>query len=206
MKEIYLNNSPIKPFVQGTGSGIVHRNGKPYYKIANYEQMPPFLMSLVSGSEHWMFVSSTGGLTCGRRNPDSALFPYYTDDMIHDAGATTGSSTLVLVNGAERHYLWEPFARGPSAYQLERNLYKNLSGNKLVFEEINHDLGLAYTYSWSSGDRFGFVTGARSTFLTVCATCYLMASLRRCSKRRAPCWTVTNRQNRFRVCPQPSTR
>jgi hypothetical protein len=157
MKEIYLNNSPIKPFVQGTGSGIVHRNGKPYYKIANYEQMPPFLMSLVSGSEHWMFVSSTGGLTCGRRNPDSALFPYYTDDMIHDAGATTGSSTLVLVNGAERHYLWEPFARGPSAYQLERNLYKNLSGNKLVFEEINHDLGLAYTYSWSSGDRFGFV-------------------------------------------------
>jgi hypothetical protein len=157
MNEIYWGNGPIKPFVQGPESGIVHRDGEPCYKIANYEQMPPFFMSLVSGSEHWMFLSSTGGLTCGRRNPDSTLFPYYTDDKIHDAGATTGSRTLVLVNGAKRHYLWEPFASGPCAYVLERNLYKNLPGNKLIFEEINHDLGLAYTCGWSTGDRFGFV-------------------------------------------------
>ncbi|NNL94315.1 MAG: hypothetical protein HKO64_01705, partial [Xanthomonadales bacterium] len=157
MKEIYWGDKPVKPFVQGAESGIVQRAGEPYFKIANYEQMPPFLMTLVSGAEHWMFLSSTGGLTCGRRNPDSALFPYYTDDKIHDAGTTTGSKTLVMVNGAQRHYLWEPFSRGPSVYQLERNLYKNLSGNKLVFEEINHDLGLVYTCGWFTGDRYGFV-------------------------------------------------
>jgi hypothetical protein len=157
MKEIFWGDRPIKPFVQGAGSGIVDRDGEPYYRISNYERMPPFLMSIVSGSEHWMYLSSTGGLTCGRRNPESALFPYYTDDMIHDAGETTGSRTLFLVNGATRHYLWEPFSQGPSAYALERNLYKNLTGNKLVFEELNHDLELAYTCGWSTGERFGFV-------------------------------------------------
>ncbi|MDX1460048.1 MAG: hypothetical protein R3348_03235 [Xanthomonadales bacterium] len=157
MTKIFWGDSPIKPFVEGTQSGIVRHDGEAYYKIANYEQMPPFFMTLVSGFDHWMFLSSTGGLTCGRRNPDSALFPYYTDDKIHDAGSTTGSRTVLLVNGSERHYLWEPFERGPSAYKLERNLYKNLSGTRLVFEEINHDLGLAYDCGWSTSDRFGFI-------------------------------------------------
>ncbi len=55
------------------------------------------------------------------------------------------------------HYLWKPFCQDVNVYQTERNLYKNQIGNKLVFEEINHDLGLVFSYAWSSSDRFGFV-------------------------------------------------
>ena len=31
-----------------------------YYKISNYDAMRPFFMSIVSNSNHWMFLSSTG--------------------------------------------------------------------------------------------------------------------------------------------------
>ena len=37
------------------------------YEIAGVDAMPPFLMTVASDSDHWMFVSSTGGLTAGRR-------------------------------------------------------------------------------------------------------------------------------------------
>ena len=53
--------------------------------------------------------------------------------------------------------LWIPFDPGVSPYELERNLYKSQSGNKLIFEEINRDLGLAFSYLWTTGDRFGFI-------------------------------------------------
>jgi hypothetical protein len=122
--------------------------------------MSPFFVAVVSGSEHWMFLSSTGGMTCGRRNPDSALFPYYTDDKIHDAHSTTGPMTIARVSRQGKVHLWQPFVPGCSVYALERNLYKNLPGNKLIFEEINHDLGLAFSYRWSNGDRFGFIRKA----------------------------------------------
>jgi len=157
MKEIYWGDSLIKQATEGSKSGVVERDGEPFYKISNYQLMPPFFVAVVSGSEHWMFASSNGGLTCGRRNPDDALFPYYTDDKIHDAGTTTGSRTALLVEKDGRASLWQPFIQGVSTYALERNLYKNLPGNRLVYEEINHDLALAFTYSWSNSERFGFV-------------------------------------------------
>jgi hypothetical protein len=40
---------------------------------------------------------------------------------------------------------------------LSRNIYKNVYGNKLMFEEVNHDLELAFRYTWTTSDRFGFV-------------------------------------------------
>jgi hypothetical protein len=119
--------------------------------------MPPFFMSVVSGYDHWMFVSSTGGLTCGRRAPENALFPYCTDDKVHDACETTGPGTVLLATRGDKTLLWRPFEPGPFVYELERNLYKNITGNKLVFEEVNRDLGLAFAYTWTSGNRFGFV-------------------------------------------------
>ena len=60
---------------------------------------------------------------------------------------------------AVRHLLDKRLA---GARQLERNLYKNVAGDKLVFEEINHDLGLTYRSAWRTSDRFGFV---RTTWL-----------------------------------------
>jgi hypothetical protein len=128
--------------------------GERYYQIAHYDQMPPFFMSLVSPADHWLFISSTGGLTAGRVNSDSALFPYETDDKITAHHELTGSKTLLRL-GAE---VWEPFSsRSDGRYRRERHLYKNNYGNKLLFEEINHDLHLTMRVMWRTSDRFGFV-------------------------------------------------
>ena len=40
---------------------------KPEYKISNVDRMDPFLMSLTSSDNHWMFISSNGALTAGRK-------------------------------------------------------------------------------------------------------------------------------------------
>ncbi len=160
MGEVYWGDSRVRPTVDGGNGELVVRDDEVFYKISNYQTMPAFLMSVVSGYDHWMYVSSTGGLTCGRVNPQNSLFPYYTDDKIHDAWSTTGPQTIFLVEKDGRTQLWKPFCKDVNVYQTERNLYKNQIGNKLVFEEINHDLGLTFSYSWASSDRFGFVKGS----------------------------------------------
>ena len=48
-----------------------------FYKISNVDKMRPFFMSIVSNSNHWMFISSTGSLSAGRKNSEFSLFPYY---------------------------------------------------------------------------------------------------------------------------------
>ncbi|NIP14296.1 MAG: hypothetical protein GWM88_06035, partial [Pseudomonadales bacterium] len=63
----------------------------------NYDLMSPFFMSIASASDHWLFISSNGGLTAGRRDSDNALFPYYTEDKIHDSADHTGSRTILRV-------------------------------------------------------------------------------------------------------------
>ncbi|MBT8040421.1 MAG: hypothetical protein KJN78_09275 [Gammaproteobacteria bacterium] len=160
MNKIFLGESQVKPLPEGGRGRLVRRGGETYYCIENYHAMRPFFMTVVSGYDHWMFVSSTGGLTCGRRDPDHALFPYTTDDKIHDASTTTGPLTCLQVNDGERLRLWKPFEPGTSVYRLERNLYKNLEGNRLVFEETNHDLGLTFSYSWTTGETLGFIRKA----------------------------------------------
>ncbi|AOM82220.1 hypothetical protein BBEV_0849 [Salisediminibacterium beveridgei] len=133
-------------------------NGETYFKIEHYNTMNPFFMTVVSDADLWMFISSTGGVTCGRKNAESSLFPYYTDDKIHDSAETTGSHTMFIVKKADKDYLWKPFTRHNSnVYQITRNLYKNVTGNKIMFEEINHDLDVSFTYTWKNSDQFGFV-------------------------------------------------
>ncbi|MFC1690431.1 hypothetical protein ACFL07_12400, partial [Pseudomonadota bacterium] len=157
MGEIFWGESPISNAVHECGGSLVHRDGEMFYKISGFQEMAPFLMAIVSGYDHWMYVSSTGGLTCGRRNPNNALFPYYTDDKIHDAWSTTGPYTSFLVSREGRTFLWKPFVSQADVYGIERNLYKNLVGNRLIFEEINHGLGLSFSYGWSSSEQYGFV-------------------------------------------------
>ncbi|MBI5934361.1 MAG: hypothetical protein HY867_11690 [Chloroflexi bacterium] len=132
--------------------------GETFYRIENYDSMPPFFMSLVSSSDHWFFISSTGGLTAGRVNAEQALFPYYTEDKLAENNENTGSKTILLVQHGGQIWLWEPFSiRHQGLYNVRRNLYKNIPGTALVFEEINHSLGLTYRYAWRTGDRFGFI-------------------------------------------------
>jgi hypothetical protein len=129
-----------------------------YYKISNSDQMRPFFMSLVSNSNHWMFISSNGGLSAGRKNSDNALFPYYTDDKITESSDTTGSKTIIQIHKDDKTFLWEPFSyRNQGAYSVKRNLYKSKYGNKVIFEEHNEDLGITFRYQWCSSKTFGFV-------------------------------------------------
>ncbi|MFY0688448.1 MAG: hypothetical protein JXQ90_14835 [Cyclobacteriaceae bacterium] len=133
-------------------------DGESYFEITNHNEMPPFFMSIVSDSNHWMFISSNGGLTAGRRNAEYALFPYYTDDKIAESYDVTGSKSLFWVTKNAQSRLWEPFSeRDEASYNFTRNLYKGVLGNKILFEEINHDLGLTFRYKWSSSNQFGFV-------------------------------------------------
>jgi len=142
----------------------VTRLGEQFYCIQNYDQMPPFFMSVVSSSDHWMFISSTGGLSAGRKNAEAALFPYYTDDKITENHANTGPLTVLRITRGDRTQLWEPFSvRYEGMYSCQRNLYKNIYGNVLIFEEANFDLGLTFAYAWRFSEKYGFV---RTCWLT----------------------------------------
>jgi hypothetical protein len=138
--------------------GFVTMLGEQYYQIANVDQMKPFFISVVSASDHWLFISSTGCLSAGRIRPENALFPYRSVDLIHENAENTGSKTLVRVKGATSIERWEPFnPQHDGIYALQRNLYKNIAGDKIVFEELNYDLGLSFQYQWASSEEFGFV-------------------------------------------------
>ncbi|MEL6925315.1 MAG: hypothetical protein AAFO94_14810, partial [Bacteroidota bacterium] len=142
----------------------VEIEGEQYYKISNSDALRPFFMTIVSEADHWLFVSSNGGLTAGRRNADHALFPYYTDDKITESIETTGCKTIVLLQCNGETIRWEPFSdRQQGRYHLSRHLYKSIYGHKLLFEEENHDLQLSFRYEWNSSDRFGFVRKASLT-------------------------------------------
>jgi hypothetical protein len=158
---IYFGDAPVKSNPSPVEGGYVLFKGETFYKISNYDKMSPFLMNIVSDSDHWMFISSNGALTAGRKNPDHALFPYCTDDKIHDSQETAGSKTVVLVTSAGKTYLWEPFRTSfQGVYLIQRNIYKNVLGNKLYFEEINRDLELTFRYGWQNSEKLGFVRSA----------------------------------------------
>jgi hypothetical protein len=138
--------------------------GEYFYQITNSDTLRPFFMSIVSDSNHWMFIASNGGLTAGRKNAEYALFPYYTEDKVTESFETTGSKTLFRVYKDDKVHVWEPFSiRSDGFYNTTRNVYKSVYGNRILFEEINHDLQLSFRYMWSTSNMFGFV---RRSFLT----------------------------------------
>ncbi|MBK8822678.1 MAG: hypothetical protein IPN58_08750 [Anaerolineales bacterium] len=155
---IFIGDTAQKPIEQDVKGEYVSMLGEPFYKIKNYDGMPSFFMSIVSGSDHWLFISSTGGLSAGRGSAEQSLFPYYTEDKLAENSENTGNKSILLVTRGERTSLWEPFSeRYRGQYQIERNIYKNVLGTVLVFEEINHSLKLNYRYAWRTSDIYGFV-------------------------------------------------
>jgi hypothetical protein len=138
--------------------GFVQIEGVDMYRIADSDAMPPFLMSVVSDSDHWMYVSTRGGLAAGRVEPERSLFPYETDDRLYRAAGSTGPFTLLRVSqdGGEP-VLWEPFTNRAAVTPAARNLYKSLAGDTVVFEEIRDDLGLIFRYRWNTSALYGFV-------------------------------------------------
>ncbi len=161
MRTTYISDAELKGQDAAVSGFLAEIDGEPCYCVANHDAMAPFFMSLVSDSDHWLFISSNGALTAGRRDPDNALFPYYTDDRIHDSQDQTGSKTLLRITRGGQTWLWEPFSqRMEGLYRVTRNLCKSVYGNKILFEEINHDLGLTFRYEWMNSERFGFVRRA----------------------------------------------
>jgi len=157
-RQIHIGKQLLQQNQTEVSGQYVKIEGEDFYQIANYDQMKAFFISVVSDSNHWMFISTRGGLSAGRIDAQNALFPYYTDDKISDASPFTGSRTIALVTSGDKTSLWEPLSeQHAGAYKLTRNLYKNVYGDKLIFEEINHDLGLTFSYAWRTSDKFGFV-------------------------------------------------
>ncbi|WP_299064035.1 hypothetical protein [uncultured Polaribacter sp.] len=155
---IFLGENKANFQAQEVKGEMINFENEVYYKISNSNEMRPFFMSIVSDSNHWMFISSNGGLTAGRKNSEHSLFPYYTDDKITESADITGSKSIFRVTKNGKTYLWEPFTqRQIGLYQTTQNVYKNSYGNKVVFEEVNETLGLTFRYQWSSSDQFGFV-------------------------------------------------
>ena len=155
---ISVGSSTLSQSEKPVSGSFVNLQGGEYYRIENSDQMSPFLMSIVSDSDHWMFISSNGALTAGRKDPDNALFPYVTDDKIHDSQELTGGKSLFLVRCGHETFLWEPFSeRYQGLYRVDRNLYKSRIADSVRFEEINHDIGLTFWYEWCTSEKFGFV-------------------------------------------------
>ena len=132
-------------------------HGESFSGILNVNAMPPFLMSLVSDGNLWTFLGSHGAFTSGRSDPDHALFPYRTADKILSHAASAGARTHFLVERKSGTTLWEPWLGDAALHRLRRNLFKSQFGGTAVFEEINEDLGLKFTWTLTSSDRFGLV-------------------------------------------------
>ena len=82
LSPLFIGDTIQKRAEQEVKGEYVTMPGGTFYKIKNYDGMPPFFMSIVSSSNHWLFISSTGGLSAGRVSAEQSLFPYYTDDKL----------------------------------------------------------------------------------------------------------------------------
>jgi hypothetical protein len=137
--------------------GLVEVDGEQFYRVTDVGRMAPFLMSVVSDGDRWMFVSSVGALTAGRGDAGCALFPYVTDDRLHASAGAVGPVTRLRVGGA--HSPWRPFAYG-SHPAIRRSIAKAVVGDSVMFEEHHTELGLTFGYRWGSAEHLGFVRTA----------------------------------------------
>ena len=132
--------------------GLCRIDGVDCYRILDTHLMEPFLLTVVSPEEHWMYISSRGGLSAGRVNAQHCLFPYRTDDLLHAVDAFSGPWTGIRV-GDE---LWEPFT-GRAARKSRRHLAKSVLGDRIVFESHHEGLGLVARAWWTFSNEHGFV-------------------------------------------------
>jgi hypothetical protein len=137
-------------------------DGEDVYRISGIERMAPFLMNIPSETDLWMFVTSRGGLTAGRVDPDGAIFPYEPVDRLQDAHHHTGPVTMLRVRRESAPEAnWEPWSeRSEENPGVRRSLAKNLVGNAITFEEVHHALGLSFRSRWSAADSLGIVRTA----------------------------------------------
>lgn len=140
---------------------FVSADGETWYRIQGYDRLAPFFVSLASDSDLWAFVSTAGSLTAGRRDERGAFLPYETVDRIHERAAHTGPRCWIRVPGAQGAELWQPFVQQALPAPVQRSVWKNLSGTRLRFRELNPGLGLAFETEWFSAATLGLVRTSR---------------------------------------------
>ena len=134
--------------------GLVQLGDEQHYVILGTEAMSPFLMSVVSDGDRWMFVSSDGGLTAGRRDAAHALFPYETDDRLHETSGVSGPVTVVRLAGEDDS--WRPFRPRETA-RVNRRIAKSVTGDTVIVEEDHPEGSLTASYVWNTSEDFGFL-------------------------------------------------
>ena len=155
---ILIGNSPRHiPDGPVKGDDQTTIDGEPYVCIRNVDGLKPFLMSVVSNTDHWLFVGSNTAISAGRVDPDNAIFPYVTADKMLDNPHASGALSTFLVKHRDAEVLWTPWQPEGRVYKLTRNLYKHAYGTSVIFEEINHTLGLRFCWSLAASEPYGLV-------------------------------------------------
>jgi len=130
-----------------------------WIRIANLHRLAPFLISLSSEDNHWMFISSNGGLTAGRESPAKSLFPYQTEDKLTQLAHANGPFTMIRwLDGEGRSHLWR--ALDPHRPEGHRSLRKKLDNTRLCFEETLPEKKWSVAATWGFSRRFGFIRKA----------------------------------------------
>jgi hypothetical protein len=164
--ELRLGDATYRPATGEVRGEHVTLHGEPYVVIRNVDLLTPFFMSIVSNSDVWIFAGSNSPFTAGRSHPDAALFPYQTADKILQHPDSAGAMTTLFANRNGGHWaLWEPWRPSSYLYKTTRNLYKHACGAVVVFEEINHDLGLRFRWTLTASEEFGLVRECELTNL-----------------------------------------
>ncbi len=140
--------------------GLTLEDGVESYRIDGVEGMAPFLTTVVSDTDLWMFVSSTGALTAGRVDADHALLPYETDDRLHRAAGVSGPVTVIARTVDGERQLWRPFGREVTP-GCRRSIAKSVLGDRLVFEEHHQEWSVTFHATWAPSDLHGWVRTVR---------------------------------------------
>lgn len=166
-----MTHEPTAPAASPEG-GLAHLRGDEVYVVADVDRSAPFLMSIVSDGDRWMFASSTGALTAGRRDASGALFPYETDDRLHAAAGRVGAVTRLRLGPT-------PTGTGPAGDDPElapwvpfddrtpptgpRWVAKSVVGDVVTFGERHGATGLEFVSQWASSQEHGFIRSAELT-------------------------------------------
>ena len=142
----------VKTMVDVFEEGLHAIDGVEYYVIPDVDRLEPFLVSVVSPGDLWLYASSSGGIAAGRVNAEGSLFPYRTDDLLHVVHGFSGGFTAIREAGTT----WEPFTGRPTP-DTSRSLARSTSGDRLLVIETNRSLGLQARARWAFSDRSGLV-------------------------------------------------
>ena len=53
---VFVGQQQLSDNLDGIQGQYIQTEGEAFYKISNYDRMPPFFMSVVSHADHWMFI------------------------------------------------------------------------------------------------------------------------------------------------------